>query len=176
MRKFLTILIALALAMSMSVTAFAEGGSSTQQNTGDQSIDVTAKYNQSSSTQITYSVAITWESMTFTYTESGTRIWDPETHTYTTSTTSGWDKTEADITVVNHSNAPVTATVTYTPVDGNGVTGTVVNGTKTLKAGTVDDPDNADSLVATLQIGGKPNSTVSEDGVKVGTITVTIEK
>lgn len=176
MKKFLSFLLAMVMAMSMSVTAFAEGGSSTRQDAGNQSIDVTAKYNQSSGTQITYSVEITWESMTFTYTESGTKIWNPETHTYTTSTTGGWDKTEADITVVNHSNAPVTATVSYAPIDGNGVTGTIENGSKLLAAGTENDPDNADKLVATLKISGTPNSTVSAAGVKVGTITVTIEK
>lgn len=176
MKKIVSCLLCLVLAMSMSVTAFAAEDSVTKEETGSQNIDVTAKYTQSAPAP-TYGVDIQWESMTFTYTETGTKIWNPSTHTYSTTTGTGaWDKTEAKITVTNHSDASVTATVTYAPVDGTGVTGTIESGTKTLAAGVVNKPEEADALVATLKISGKPTSTVTAEGVKVGTVTVTITK
>lgn len=177
MKKIVSCLLCLVLAMSMSVTAFAAEGSVTKEETGSQNIDVTAKYTVSSGSDTTYSVDIQWESMTFTYTESSTKTWNPSPHTYSTTTGTGaWDKTEAKITVTNHSNASVTAAVTYTPVDGTGVTGTIENGSKTLAAGVVNKPEEADALVATLKISGKPTGTVTAEGVKVGTVTVTITK
>ena len=51
-----------------------------------------------------YSVDLTWEDMTFTYNESGSRTWDPDTHTYTDTTSAGWDKVTAAVT------APTTPT------------------------------------------------------------------
>ena len=175
MKKIFAAIIALTMVFSLSVAAFAVEGADTGYKPGeDQSIDVTAKTETSSSTETVYSVDITWESMTFTYVESGTKVWDPGTHTYSTTTTGRWDKTEAKVTVTNHSNAEVTATVSYTAVEGTGITGSVANGTKTLAAGVENDYENADSLVATLTISGTPSSTVTEDGIVVGSITVTI--
>ena len=174
MKKLFASIIASAMVLSMSVTAFAAEGSATGQGAGDKTIDVTAKYDKSTSTEKVYNVDIEWDSMTFTYTEGGTKVWNPATHTYTTSTSSGWDKTEADITVTNHSNAAVTVSVEYAPVDGTGVSGAITNGSATLAAGVEGKPDEADKLTATLTISGTPNSTVTEDGVKIGTITIKI--
>lgn len=174
MKKLFATIIALAMVLSMSVTAFAAEGSVTGQGAGDKTIDVTAKYDKSTSTETVYNVDIKWDSMTFTYTESGTKVWNPATHTYTTSKTSGWDKTEANVTVTNHSNASVDVSVEYAPVAGTGVSGAVTNGSATLAAGVEGKPDEADSMTATLTISGTPNSTVTEDGVKIGTITIKI--
>ena len=176
MKKIFAAMIALAMVLSLSVAAFAAEGSNTGNKPGEsQSIDVTAKTETSSSTETVYSVDITWESMTFTYVESETKVWDSATHTYSTTTTSGWDKTEAKITVTNHSNAAVTATVTYAASDeSSGITGTITNGTDTLDAGVENKPNEADSMVATLTISGTPTDSVDADGVVVGQITITI--
>ena len=179
MKKIFAAIIALAMVFSLSVTAFAAEGSDTGIQPGESSsIDVTAKTESDTSTETKYSVDITWESMTFTYTEKGTKVWDPATHTYSTDTTgSGWDKTTAEITVTNHSNAEVTATVTYAEADqSSGITGTISNGSKTLASGVEGKYDDADSLEATLTISGTPADSVGADGVVIGQITVKIEK
>ena len=167
MKKIITLLMALAMVMSLSVTAFASdlGGSK----------DVTAKYEQNESEQPIYNVDLNWGDLTFTYTETTTKVWNPDTHTYDTTTTGSWDKTESSITVTNHSNVSVDVSMSVTPVGGTGVNVTLIGGSSTLAAGAVDNVDGAASVTGTVKISGKPNSTVTEAGIKVASITVTIE-
>ena len=167
MKKIITLLMALAMVMSLSVTAFASdlGGSK----------DVTAKYEQNESEQPIYNVDLNWGDLTFTYTETTTKVWNPDTHTYDTTTTGSWDKTESSITVTNHSNVSVDVSMSVTPVGGTGVNVTLIGGSSTLSAGEVDNVDGAASVTGTVKISGKPNSTVTEAGIKVASITVTIE-
>ena len=167
MKKIITLLMALAMVMSLSVTAFASdlGGSK----------DVTAKYEQNESEQPIYNVDLNWGDLTFTYTETTTKVWNPDTHTYDTTTTGSWDKTESSITVTNHSNVSVDVSMSVTPVGGTGVNVTLIGGSSTLAAGEVDNVDDAASVTGTVKISGKPNSTVTEAGIKVASITVTIE-
>lgn len=172
MKKIFATIIALAMVLSVGVTAFAaETG---KQPGNSQNIDVTAKTVSTGTTPVVYSMDIAWDSMTFTYAESGTKIWNPTTHTFSTNTTGGWDKTTANITVTNHSNAAVNAAVTYSAVSGTGISGEITNGTKTLAAGVENAYDAADKLVATLTISGTPNNTITSEGVKIGAITVKI--
>ena len=163
MKKIITLLMALAMVMSLSVTAFASdlGGSK----------DVTAKYEQNESEQPIYNVDLNWGDLTFTYTETTTKVWNPETHTYDTTTTGSWDKTETAITVTNHSNVSVAVSMSVTPVDGTGVDVTLTGGNATL----VGNVDGAASVTGTVKVSGKPNNTVTEAGIKVASITVTIE-
>ena len=167
MKKIITLLMALAMVMSLSVTAFASdlGGSK----------DVTAKYEQNESEQPIYNVDLNWGDLTFTYTETTTKVWNPDTHTYDTTTTGSWDKTESSITVTNHSNVSVDVSMSVTPVGGTGVNVTLIGGSSTLAAGEVDNVDGEASVTGTVKISGKPNSTVTEAGIKVASITVTIE-
>lgn len=170
MKKILALFLALTLVLSMSATAFA----ATAEKGDSENIDVTAKYNSSSTTPDVYSVEIEWEGMTFTYSETGDKVWNPATHTYTDNTTAGWDKNEAAITVTNHSNKDVTVQFTYAAEGDTGVTGELDKTSEILAAGVENEVDKAASVTATLTIGGKPNSTVTEAGVKIGTITVEI--
>lgn len=175
MKRIYAFCLVFAMILSMNVTAFAAEGSDTGNKPGEsQNIDVTAKVESSTSSGAVYSVDIEWESMTFTYVESVSKVWNPQTHAYTESTTSGWDKTESKITVTNHSNVSVNVTVEYTPVSGNGVSGTITNGSATLDAGEENKPNDADELVATLTISGTPNDNVTDQGIKVGSVKVTI--
>lgn len=172
MKKLLASALALTMALSVGTTALAAGNSTI--GVGDKDIDVTAKYNDASTTDTVYSVDIAWEDMTFTYNESGSKVWDPATHTYTDNTTASWDKTTADITVTNHSNAAVDVTMTYAAQGDFGISGALSNATFNLAAGVEGDYDHAASQVATLTISGTPNATVTAEGITVGTITVTI--
>lgn len=167
MKRIITLLMALAMVMSLSVTAFAS-------DLGE-SKDVTAKYEQNESEQPIYNVDLNWGDLTFTYTETTTKVWNPDTHTYDTTTTGSWDKTESSITVTNHSNVSVDVSMSVTPVGGTGVNVTLIGGSSTLAAGEVDNVDGAASVTGTVKISGKPNSTVTEAGIKVASITVTIE-
>lgn len=170
MKKVFAGLMALVMALSMSVTAFADN-SVNDMGTGSKTIDVTATYKPATAETI-YNVDIKWDEMSFTYTESGSKTWNASTHTYSDSKVSGsWNKTEAKITVTNHSDVAVNVAITYAPTGDSGITGTITNGTATLKAGTVGKPESADKLTATFKISGTPNDTVTT-ATKIGTITV----
>lgn len=168
MKRIITILMALAMVMSLSVTAFAS-------DLGE-SKDVTAKYEKNESEQPIYNVDLNWGDLTFTYTETVEKVWNPDTHTYTDTVTGGsWDKTESTVTVTNHSNVSVAVSMSVTPVDGTGVDVSLTGGNATLAAGEVGNVNGAASVTGTITVSGKPNSTVTEDGIKVASITVTIQ-
>ena len=80
----------------------------------------------------------------------------------------------ATVTVTNHSNVSVNVDLTYTAVAGTGVTGRLTNASDTLNAGEEGNYNGADSVTATLTISGTPTSTITSEGVKIGTIKVTI--
>ena len=167
MKKALSLILALALMLSLGVTAFASdlGGSK----------DVTAKYEKTETEEAIYNVDIAWGELTFTYSEHTEKTWNPDTHTYDTETSGGWDKTETTIKVTNHSNVEVTVAMALTPVAGTGVNVSLTGGSATLAAGVEGDVSGAASVTGTLKISGTPNDTVTEAGVKVGEITVTIQ-
>lgn len=170
MKKLASILLALILVMSLGATAFA----ATTVGTGDQSIDVEAKYQDNTTSATVYSVDIAWGAMKFTYTESGAMTWNPADHTYTSATTAGWTADGNTVTVTNHSNAAVTASFAFAALDAyKTVTGSFDVASKTLEAGKVNGYDSADNVTATLTLGGALTNTVT-DFTKIGTVTVTI--
>lgn len=177
MKKLIATALALTMTLSLSTTALA-GGNVDGAGVGSQvPIDVTAKYNDGVTKPTVYSVDLTWEDMTFTYNESGTRTWDPDTHTYTDTTSAGWDKVTAAVTATNHSNAPVKVSFTYTPQGDTGVDASMSKDSFILYAGVENYPDDAstNSAVLTIQGSSEPNSSVTAEGVTIGTITVTIK-
>ena len=114
----------------------------------------------------TYSVAIAWETMKFTYT--GT--WDPEELAFTGT----WDKTSANITVTNSSNAAVNVdayfdTLGTTSATQNGVTANLTHYDFLLNSAA--DNGSAQSGNITVSIIGAPEVS---GGFKVGTVTVAI--
>lgn len=174
MKKLLAFILALSLVMCMNITAFAAEAPETVGQNGSKEIDVTAKYSSSTNTPNVYSVDIKWSSMTFTYTQKDTKNWNASDHSYDTVSEGAWDKTAATIQVTNHSNVFVNVEVKYTPVENTGVNGTLTNASAVLDAGEEGNYDGADSVTATLTISGTPSETISSEGVKVGTIKVTI--
>ena len=179
MKKLIATALALTmtLSLSLSTTALAAGKVDGAGVGSQVPIDVTAKYNDGVTEPTVYSVDLTWEDMTFTYNESGTRIWDPDTHTYKDTTSAGWDKYTAKVTATNHSNANVTVSFTYTPQGNTGVDASMSKDSFILYAGVENYPDDAstDSSLLTIQGSSKPNGSVTAEGVTIGTITVTIK-
>ena len=167
MKRIITLLMVLAMVMSLSITALAS-------DLGE-SKDVTAKFEKNESEQPIYNVDLNWGNLTFTYTETVEKVWNPDTHTYDTTTTGSWDKTESTVTVTNHSNVSVAVSMSVTPAQGTGVDVSLTGGNATLAAGEVGNVDGAASVTGTVKVSGKPNSTVTEDGIKVASITVTIQ-
>ena len=177
MKKLIATALALTMTLSLSTTALAAGNVDGAGTGPQEPIDVTAKYNDSATEPTVYSVDLTWEDMTFTYNESGIRTWDPDTHTYTDTTSAGWDKFTAAVTATNHSNTKVTVSFTYTPQGDTGVTAYMSKLSFILAAGVENMPNDAATNSSALTIDGnsKPNSSVTAEGVTIGTITVTIE-
>lgn len=177
-KKILTGLLTLAMLMTTGITTFAaDGNSMTDEGTGEKTIDVTASYQPADSeSDPVYSVDIIWENMNFEYADSGEKVWNPETHTYSSATEGRWDRTEANITVINHSNVAVNIVIAYIPTStaNTGITGTITKASATLQAGELEKPDEADSMTTTLKISGRPNDSVTKYGVKIGTITIQI--
>ena len=174
MKRLFAFMLALSLIMSLGITAFAAEDPETVGQNGSKEIDVTAKYASSTDTPNVYSVDIKWSSMTFTYTQKDTKNWNAADHSYETVSEGTWDKTSATVTVTNHSNVSVNVDVNYTAVENTGVSGTLTNASAVLDAGEEGNYNGADSVTATLTISGKPNNTITSEGVKVGTIKVTI--
>lgn len=177
MKKLIATALALTMTLSLSTTALAAGNVDGAVVGSQEPIDVTAKYNDGATEPTVYSVDLTWEDMTFTYNESGTRTWDPDTHTYTDTTSAGWDKITAAVTATNHSNVQVTVKFDYTPQGATGVNASMSKDSFKLAAGVVNKPNEAatDSSNLTIDSRTKPNATVSAAGTVIGTITVTIE-
>ena len=175
MKKLIATALALTMTLSLSTTALAAGNVDGAGVGSQDPIDVTAKYNDDATEPTVYSVDLTWEDMTFTYNESGTRTWDPDTHTYTDTTSAGWDKVSATVTATNHSNTEVTVSFTYTPQGATGVNASMSKDSFKLAAGVENKPNEAATDSSNLMITGTPNNSVTAEGVTIGTITVTIE-
>lgn len=175
MKKLIATALALTMTLSLSTTALAAGNVDGAVVGPQEPIDVTAKYNDGAKEPTVYSVDLTWEDMTFTYNESGTRTWDPDTHTYTDTTSAGWDKISAAVTATNHSNTEVTVSFTYTPQGTTGVNASMSKDSFKLAAGVENKPNEAATDSSILTIAGTPNNSVTAEGVTIGTITVTIE-
>ena len=167
MKKIISLTMALALVLSLGICASASelGGSH----------DVTAKYEKSENEEAIYNVDIAWGDLIFTYSEHTEKTWNPDTHTYDETVTGGWDKTEASVTVTNHSNVEVTVAMALAPVEGTGVEVSLTGGSGTLAAGVEGDVEGAAAVTGKLTVSGTPNDTVTAEGIKVGEITVTIE-
>lgn len=175
MKKLLISVMVLVIAMSAMVCVSASELTDTLGQNASKEIDVTAKYSASVSTPEVYSVDISWDSMTFSYTQKDTKNWNADNHSYNTVTEGGWDKTASTVKVTNHSNASVEVSVEYTAVEDTGISGTLSDASAVLSAGEEGNFDGADSVTATLTISGKPTSRVSSEGVKVGSVKVIIK-
>ena len=173
MKKIFATLLAVAMLASMSVTAFAEENTSATPT----EITVTGKYTPGATTGEIISADIAWEAMDFTYTGASQGAWNPATHTYDGATEGGWSNNTPAITVTNHSNVAVNATLGFTAsVDGVVGTFTEASGTENdgvLELATAEGTtlENAPKATANFGISG---AAIDADKT-LGTITVTIK-
>ncbi len=159
MKKKLAFILALALSAG-SMTAFA-----------DEEIEVKGKYVAGTSAGTIIAVDVTWEDMTFTYTD-GDKTWNPDTHEYDT-TEGSWGKEVTDavrsITVTNHSNAQIKALYSFKS-DVAGLEHMIYKNVFLLDNAEGTEPENAPQFVNYLGIYG---GSIDSDQ-KLGTLTVTI--
>ena len=173
MKKFLSVILALVMALSLSVTAFA----ATNDGSSPTEITVNGTYTPGTAADEKISVDIVWEAMDFTYTAPSQGPWNPATHAYEGATAGGWSDNNPAITVTNHSNVAVNATLGFTP-DVAGVIGTFTEASGTendniLELATAEgtEVENAPTATANFGISG---AAIDADKT-LGTITVTIK-
>ena len=144
----------------------------------DREITVNGSFVPGAAADEIISVDVAWEAMDFTYTGASQGTWNPVTHAYEGAIEGGWSNNTPAITVTNHSNVAVNATLGFTA----NVTGVV--GTFTEASGTENDNilnlataegttlENAPTATANFGISG---AAIDADKT-LGTITVTIAK
>lgn len=175
MRKIIAIALAIVMMMAMATTAFADG--TVGQNGGKQDIDVNAKYNGSSSAADVISVSVSWGKMNFTYSVHNEKKWDAVNHKYDDNFTKSWTSEGNTVTVTNHSNVKITASLSFAADSKySGVKGSFDNATlnlPTAEGRSTTDP----SLTGTakLTLSGELASDVGTF-TNVGKITVNINK
>ena len=116
--------------------------------------------------------------MDFTYTGASQGTWNPVTHAYEGAIDGGWSDNTPAITVTNHSNVAVNATLSFT-ANVTGVVGTFteVSGTENdniLELATAEGTAVADAPTASANF-GISGAAIDADKA-LGTITVTIAK
>ncbi len=178
MKKLLMALLALSLVCTMAVPAFAADVTGATIDKQPDPMDVTATYQAGTAAGKVYSVDITWDDLSFTYTDGAEGAWDPNTLTYGAKGEGSWDKTTANIKVTNKSNAAVQAAFTFAKIASGAekLTGSFGDkATVTLDAVVPAQEGGSatvDTETVTFTIGGSLDAAVS--GNKVGTISITL--
>ena len=169
MKKFFALALALALTMALAVTCFA--AKDINAVGGSKSETVKVGYIEGGKSATVYGVDVSFEAMTFNYTAASQGTWDPDTHTYKDIDAAEWDKTEAKVTVTNHSNAAIVATVSYAKGDYTGnVKVDIVNATLNIGSAVETAVGDAPQGVATVKVSGD----AAKGESVIGTVTVTI--
>ena len=141
-------------------------------------IIVTGVYQAGKAADEKISVDLVWDAMDFTYTAPSQGTWNPATHTYEGATEGGWSDNTPAITVKNHSNVALNATLGFTP-DVTGVVGTFTEASGTandniLELATAVDTEVSKAPTATANF-GISGAAIDADKA-LGTVTVTIAK
>ena len=167
MRKIITILaLVLTVALCASFAASAATISGLSNTTTDANVTFNAKTEDKTAV---YSVDVTWTDVAFIY-NAGTTTWNPSTHEYDAAgAAASWTDGQGTVTVTNHSNAAVKATVSFEPASNGSATVTIANNVIALASAENTDKNDAPTGSATLTAGGAPTATG-----KIGTVKVTI--
>ena len=174
MKKICTIFLVIIMVLMMTPTVFA--ATTVGENGGSTGINVAGVYESTGTVATKVSVDIAWTDMLFTYTEGSQGTWDPSTHTYVGAKGGSWSD-DATITVTNHSNTDITATLSFESNEDT-VTGvfTETSGTEGDNILNLDSADgltveNAPSASASFGLSGS----VTASNEAIGVITVLIE-
>ena len=149
-----------------------------QTDTDVREITVTGVYQAGTTADEQISVDIVWDAMDFTYTAPSQGTWNPATHAYEGQAAGGWSDNTPAITVKNHSNVALNATLGFTP-DVTGVVGTFTEASGTandniLELATAVDTEVSNAPTATANF-GISGAAIDADKA-LGTVTVTIAK
>lgn len=174
MKKICTIFLVIIMVLMITPTVFA--ATTVGENGGSTGINVAGVYESTGTVATKVSVDIAWTDMLFTYTEGSQGTWDPSTHTYVGAKSGSWSD-DATITVTNHSNTDITATLSFESNEDT-VTGvfTETSGTEGDNILNLDSADgltveNAPSASASFGLSGS----VTASNEAIGVITVLIE-
>ena len=167
-------ILAIVMIATVSMTAFAA-----ETNDGSSATSITVKGNFTAAQGVgeKISVDVAWDAMEFTYTEGAKGEWLPGEHKYADDATGSWSTETATITVTNHSNVAVYATLGFTSnVDG-------VIGTFTEASGTANDNILALATAEGTEVSAAPSASaefgisgaaITETEDQLGTVTVVI--
>lgn len=183
MKRVISILLMIVIILVNTTVVLADTGTSSKKISGKNEkvyIDVEGEY--TSQPETLYSVEISWGNMEFQYELNGS--YNPYTHDYNSTSSDTWNigATDNRITVKNHSNTDITATLNYSKKLNN-VTGIFRDATaggkvkNTLKAKTAIGTKRANppSDSAYLQLNGNPGEAYkNSNGIVLGEITVKI--
>ena len=144
----------------------------------DREITVNGSFVPGAAADEIISADIAWDAMDFTYTGASQGTWNPVTHTYEGATEGGWSNNTPAITVTNHSNVAVNATLGFT-ANVTGVVGTFTEASGTendniLNLATAEGTEVANAPTATANFG--ISGAAIDANKALGTITVTIAK
>ena len=168
MKKFATILLAIALIATLSVASFA---ATVEAVPGSEGKDLNVSYTAMTAAGTVYSIDIAWdEDLSFDYSAGTQGAWNPETHQYAPTENVKWTDNEVNVTVTNHSNAAVNATLTVVDVENDGVTVSGnLTGAQTLATAVDTEVANAPKVEFKITASGTPTASG-----KVATATVAI--
>lgn len=174
MKQIFTLALTFLLIFSLvTVTAFATNDK-IEATGGTATKAVKASYSAGAGGGTVYSVDITWGNMEFTYSAGSGSTWNPANHTYSLGGAGGWSHNGNTVTVTNHSNTEVTATLAYASTEGfKGISGSFDKSTMNLKTADGTTFENAPKDTAALTLSGALDSSVTGSAT-IGTITVTI--
>lgn len=175
-KKLLSCTLAVVLALSVSTTVFAT-------ELERQTNSVYGTYEPMADAATVYKVDVAWGSMEFTYNAAEIiKIWNPKTHKYDEQKVGEgrWScgKDANKVTVTNHSNKALTATVTAKITDADGgisakVTDETISLADASTGATTDVPGIPSVGAAAIDLAGALTDTTANN-TSIGTVTVTI--
>ncbi len=169
MKKIAALILTLALIATLSVASFA----AVTEIPGSEGKDLGLNYAPVVPSAATvYSIDITWDSdLSFDYSAGNQGAWNPETHQYGAVSGADWTDDKVAVTVTNHSNAALVASIEIADADGeDGVTVAADKDTDNLATAVGTDVANPPAVTFTLTASGTPAAAIT----KVATATVKI--
>ncbi len=170
MKKVFALLLTLALIATLSVATFAETITAVPSSDA-QDLGVTYT-GPAGSSDIIYSIDIDWDSdLAFDYNAGTQGAWNPDEHDYADATGAQWSDNEVTVTVTNHSNAAVVASIAIVDAaEADGVTVTADKASAPLASAVGTALASAPAATFTLTATGTPTANIA----KVATATVSI--